>query len=742
MNNISSRLGTPPRFFPAEIDRATADRVELGSLVSDLWRRRSMIVLAVILGGLLAYLAVSRIEPVYSARASFMVDPSRVQLLNADDVVTNPLPDNRLLDSQVAVLQSNLLLEEVIAGFPSDRLAVFDPPDAGPSMRDVVRGQIRALLGMDGSADAVADPLLSPEERWMRRMVGAFRAATDVWREGESYIFNVSVSTGNPELSALMANALVRTYIDQQVRERRASVRDANAFLEDRVAMMSAAVQEAEAAVDEYRAREIADNGVSPGIVEQQLRDLSTQHTLAAADLAAAEARYDQITAVIDEGGISAAADLLTSPFVDALRTQVSELIREDAVLATRVSADHSSRLAIRNQRDLVETELSAEVTNIVGTLRNEMDVARIRTASIGQSLSDLEARLADVSQTTLELRQLERQAAAVRDSYGSLLTRLNETRPVAELQSAGARVVERAVIPGAPSGPRKGLFTALGAAAGFAIALILVFLSVASRPGFARAGELERAAGLPVPAALPGKGRRQPRALLASLRKAPHQPLANGLRRLRGSLFAADGALGASPGGRSLMVTSSVGDEDAISVALGLAHLEARAGRSVVVVDLELHDPRLARALQVRHDPGLAEVLRGAARPEEATAPVPSDGFHLLALSTSDPDLVDAVDPARMADVMAALGDRFDLVVIVAPPVLRAVETLTLAPPVDRTLLVVRQNRTPRGAVMDALRLLRGAGAGPIHLALTMADARAEDRVHGRDAARRHAAA
>lgn len=751
MVNVPSNPAKPPDYSPVGPVADSVERVEVGSLLSDLWRRKSYILLATIVGAALSYAAISRLEPTYTARASFMVDPSRVQLLTADEVVTNPVPNERLLDSLVAVLQSNLLLEEVIAGFAPGRIASLDPATRPPSVLAQARGEVRAAaraglerVGLLEGADAPAGAsLLSEEERRMRRLVGAFRAATSVWREGESYIFNVAVATGDPELSALIANAVVRTYIDQRMQERRSSVRSANAFLEDRVASTAEAVAAAEEAVDAHRARQIAENGVSPEIVEQQLRDLSTHLTLASADLAQAQARYDQITTVIDEGGIAAAAELLTSPFVVSLRQELSELARADAELATRVSAVHPNRQRIANQRALVAGDLSAEVRQIVGTIRNDMDVARIRVDSIRDSLLRLEGRVSEMSRATLELRRLERQAEAVRNSHGALLVRLNETRPVEELQAAGARVVERAVIPGGPSGPRKALFTALGATAAFAASLLLVFLAVVSRGGFMRPSELEQAAGLPVLAVLPRGRWRRPRGMLKSLRRAPYQTFADRLRRLRGAMLPTARGGGAARRGRTLLLTSSVGREGVTSTALGLAHLEARTGRSVVVVDFDLRRTRLSRDLRHRSGPGLGEVLRSTAALEDAVGQVSSESFDLLTLARPDPDLVDAIDPGRIHDLLERLGESYDLVLIDAPPVLRMAETLTLAPLVDRVLLLVRQGITRRGAVQETVRLLRGAGAHSVHGVLSIAGDEAEGwSSHAADAGAVHGAA
>lgn len=685
-----------------------------------------------------AYALVSQITPRYTSRASVMLDPRSVQVLSSDDVVSDLTLNNPLLDTEAAVLRSNLLLEEVLQGFDPARLARFDPANAPATFRTRLRGRfdagvdwVKTAAGLEtGPAEeSVAPALMTPEERRLRRLVAALRESMTVWREGQSYLISVAVETEDPELSMLLANAVVRVYIDRQVEQLSASVRGATGFLSERVSEMRGAVETAEAAVEDYRVDQLASGGMSPEAMAQQLLDLSTQIALARADMVTAEARFDQIQSVIDAEGFAAAAELLSSPFVLSLREQKSSLEREEADLATQFGPEYPERQRLRASVALINEELTREVGKIVGTLRNEVAVARLRTDSLQSSLAALESRSADMSRASLELRQLEREAEAARASYQAMLVRLNETRSIEELQRADARIVERAVVPGGPSAPRIMLFTAFGGALGFSAALIIAFLLAVMGRGFSSSAQIERATGLPVTTTLPQGPWSNLRGMLKSLRLAPYQNFTERLRQTRAVFkFRPDGNRA-----RTIMVTSSVPGEGKTTTAVALAHLEGLAGRSCVLLDFDTRRSRLAKELGYAPAGGdLADYVRGTHGLAEVVHADPVRGFDLITTRRPVPQLADQAVPGRIHEILKELSERYETVLIDTPPLLMVSDSMALVPAADVLLLLVKQNSTRQQAVMESVRRLSEMGAQSIRISMSMADPRSEEDAYG----------
>lgn len=727
MNEGPSTAAPPAPSFRNEPGRAVGpdDGMEVRRLIGAIWARRWVIIFCGLIGGIIAYGLIAQVTPRYLARASVMLDPRNLQVLTADDVVTDVTLNNPFLDTEAAVLRSNMLAEKVIASFPPERLTAIDPASRAPTLRDRLGG----LVG-NGAMATPPDPS-TPQgaARQLRRLTTALRQSMRVWREGQSYLINVSVETTDAELSMLLTNAIVAQYIDDLADQRSETVRSATVFLTERVESLRGQVEAAEAKVVDYRIRQLAESGLSLQTIEQQEVDLGTQFVLARSDLATAEARYRQIDNVIQADGFNAAADLLSSPLVLALREELSSLQRQEADLATALGPDHPDRQRLRASMGRITDELASEVRKIVAALRGEVDVAQIRVDTIQESLSETESRAAAMARSSLGLNQLEREAEALRVNYQAMLSRLSETRSIEELQRAEARVVERAVTPGAPSAPRVLLFTALGISGGLSFGLILAFLLTISGRGFTSPGQIEAATGIPVLVALP-LGRWRDRAtMIRSLARLPYQPFAERLRQLRASLMFSAGR----EASKVVLITSSVPGEGKTTVAVGLAYAEGLAKRSCVLLDFDLRRSPLAREMGYAPAKGdLADLLAGTCTLDEALGGNAELGFDLLTVRAPRPDLVDEIQPEAVTALIKALGARYSTVVIDSTPVLAVADALMLVREADETLLLVKAASTGRQAVVSSARQLEEAGAHAMGIGLTMTDPRFEDSSYG----------
>ncbi|SLN53357.1 Tyrosine-protein kinase ptk [Roseivivax jejudonensis] len=713
------------------------DRIELRSLFLLIWRRKSAILAVSLAGMIVAFALVSQVTPRYSAAARVMLDPRTVQVLDSDDVVSNLTLSTAVLDTESAMLRSTSLLERVIAGMEPAALTRFDPANQSPGLideaKDAVAGALSALMaavGLDrAAAGAPARPQLDPETERLRRLTGELKRNLRVWREGESYMITVAVTTQDPALSAAFANGITEAYIAGQIEQRGATVRGATDFLTGRVAEMRGALEEAEAAIETFRSGQLAESGVSLETLEQQLLDLNSQLALARADLASAQSRYDRIASVISTDGIEVAAELLSSPLVISLREDLLELRREDADLATALGPEHPDRQRLRASIGLVSDDLAAEVRKIVATLRNDAEVAEIRVQSLRDSLGEIETRLIEMSRDTLALRQLEREAEAVRTNYAAVLDRLNETRSVEELQRADARIVERAYPPIQPSEPRLMLFTALGGSVGFMAGLVLVFVLAMSTVGFRGSGQIEQATGLPVVASLPRRRWRTVKGMLRALHADPYQAFAERLRALRTTLkLHAEGRAI-----RTIAVTSAVPTEGKTTTAAALACIEAMAGRRCIVLDLDTRRSVLAREFRYAPPGGdLADVLAGHAPLQDAISPVPGENFDLLTVRAPAPQLLEQVGLARLKSVLAVLRDSYDTVIIDTPPVFLVADALAIATVADTVLMAVKESSTRRRAVTESAQQLVEVGARSVALVMTMVDPQEQKDTYG----------
>jgi capsular exopolysaccharide synthesis family protein len=270
-----------------------------------------------------------------------------------------------------------------------------------------------------------------------------------------------------------------------------------------------------------------------------------------------------------------------------------------------------------------------------------------------------------------------------------------------------------------------------LGMLAGLGLAFLWEALDTRVRTAESVAEHL----GLSLLARLPAPPRRfagQNRLLMLD---EPNDEQAEAFRMLRTNLEFAN----LDRGARTIMVTSALQGEGKSTTVSNLAVALARAGRHVVLVDLDLRRPSLHRFFDLGGRPGLTQVTLGRATLEEATLRVDLDGrggnlaeingrvpgaLEVLGTGPLPPNPGEFVGTRALQDVLAQLASRAHLVLIDAPPLLSLGDALALTAKVD-ALFVVSRLKVVKKALIDELkRVLETCRAHKLGFIVTGANA------------------
>lgn len=161
----------------------------------------------------------------------------------------------------------------------------------------------------------------------------------------------------------------------------------------------------------------------------------------------------------------------------------------------------------------------------------------------------------------------------------------------------------------------------------------------------------------------------------------------------------------------RFILVSSALPGEGKTFTTLNLAFSMAREHDiSVLLVDADIPNPQISRALGVQEEPGLMDALRDDTQdPESFVLGTDIPGLDLLPAGTSGEGAAELIASARMAQVAARLSLRNPrrLVLLDSPPVLASSEARALLHIPGQVILVVRSGQTPRQALQDAIALV-----------------------------------
>jgi polysaccharide biosynthesis transport protein len=162
----------------------------------------------------------------------------------------------------------------------------------------------------------------------------------------------------------------------------------------------------------------------------------------------------------------------------------------------------------------------------------------------------------------------------------------------------------------------------------------------------------------------------------------------------------------------RTLVVTSALAGEGKSTAAVHLAGQFARLGLRVLLIDADLRKPSLHRLLNCACNRGLSQYLIDGARPPEVFQVAAQPNLTLLPGGPLAPNPAELLAGPRMASLLGVAAERFDLVIVDAPPVGGLADAPLLASMSIGTLLVVEADKTHRRAVAAALKRLAFARA------------------------------
>jgi len=170
------------------------------------------------------------------------------------------------------------------------------------------------------------------------------------------------------------------------------------------------------------------------------------------------------------------------------------------------------------------------------------------------------------------------------------------------------------------------------------------------------------------------------------------------------------------------IMVTSAEAGEGKTVTCLNLAFvLAGRRECRTIVMDCDLRKNKIASLLRAGSGPGVADVLRGTARLEEAMKPtVHPNLFFITAGHAGRGEAGELVGRPELQDITTQLRRHHDYVLLDTPPINSVSDASMLGQAVDEALLIVRMNRTRRESVDKAIKLLDAVNVKLAGLVLT----------------------
>ena len=703
-------------------------------ILRQLWRRKLLITGVTILMAGVGIAAVTLMSPRYTAEARVLLGVQDRKVTNVQSVLEGLVPNDSNIRSEAFLISSRSMARQVGYRLALDKSPAFNPflaPE--PTWTDKLHPgymigiakdwaleQKNALFGDETTDSKPADEKneAAARQAYMWKTIeNKLLYRVEATPLNRSHVVSITAEFDDPTLSAEVANAFSRVYVESQRIEKQKAADQANTWLDTQIKDLQAKVIDAERNVETYRREHDLYSTKSDTVIGQQLAALNQELIAAERSKVQAESKLDQAQSLTGRNsGFDNLPAVLQSPLIVNLRGRQAGLEGEAADLSAKYTSKHPEMRNIRAQISDINGKIEAEIDRIVGSLENEVRIATNQYESIRTRLAELKANMGSSNTEQIELRQLEREAEASRNMLESLLQRSKETANQSDLSRANAEIISMAAPPNGPSFPPSTLIVLVSVLAGFGTGVLIALLLERLDQTFRTTDEIEEITGLPALAVIPSIKKTWAQRMDHVVRQ-PNSTYTNAVRSLAAHL-----AFSNSKGhlSRVVMFTSAVPGEGKSHTSCSYAQLLANDAISVILVDADWRQPTQHTNFGQRRRSGVLDLLQGKARLEDVVYRDAKSGVDVLFAGKSQDANSLSVSLTRFQQLINGLTMKYDIVVLDTSPLAVTPEMLHLARAADCVVFNVKWGSTPRRVVTNELKHLMRTGANVEGIALS----------------------
>jgi len=648
-----------------------------------LWvlRRSRWKILPFIATAVICTLIVSkRLTPIYESTVTVDVDRRVPTGIIGQEAAQSTLNDaDQFLATQVKLIQSDAVLRPV-----ADRY----------HLRPVAEGSDQPTLRQDA-------PVV------LRNL--------KVTRPPNTYLLQISYRSPDSRLSADVANAVARSYVEHTYEIRFRSSANLSTFMEKQLDELRAKMERSSAALAQFE-KEL--NLINPAdktnILSARLLQLNTDYTNAQTERMKKEAAFHSVsTGTLESAQASAQGEALRR-----LAERLNDAEEKFATIRTLYGVNHPEYRKAQAQVSEVHQQFDDTRAAAVRRADVEFREGANRERMLKGAVDETKADFDRINARSFEYDARRREAEADKKLYEELVTKIREAAINAGFQSSTVRLADNArpayqpVFPNVPLNVGLAFLFSTLLAVGAAILADTLDSAVRDSEQVVRVARAEVIAGLPRVKMWNGglAQRDNPSGATGVV-----STFEEAIRSLRTSIL-----LGSFDRPmRSLMITSATPAEGKSTIAAHLAIANAEQKRKTLLIDCDLRRPSIDHKLGLKSDLGMTSVLLNGLHWRAAVVEYPgSPSLSVLPAGNVSRRAAGLIGGA-LPQILEEAAAEYDMVIVDSPPVLGFPEPLEMGAVVDGVLVIALAGKTDRKALASVISIFKRLRANVIGVAL-----------------------
>ena len=311
----------------------------------------------------------------------------------------------------------------------------------------------------------------------------------------ESSVVEISFKGADPRFAAAIANAFADEYQKITVQLKTEPAKKASSYFNEQTRQLRDTLEAAQARLSKYQQEKgivsLDNNRIDVEL--SRLSDLSAQ--LVAAQAATMEGTARQAAA----GSALTSPDVANNALIQTMRANLAVAEGKFADTSQRYGRNHPQYLAAKAELDKVRGELDGAIGTVSRSMGSNAQVLRQRETELREAVAAQKTRVLALNRARDELGVLLKDLDSAQRAFDAASQRFSQTRIEAQSEQSDISLLNPAVAPTEPAGPRVLLNTLVGFLAGTILGVGLgLLLELLNRP-LRSAGDVKDMLGIPV---------------------------------------------------------------------------------------------------------------------------------------------------------------------------------------------------------------------------------------------------
>lgn len=498
------------------------------------------------------------------------------------------------------------------------------------------------------------------------------------YAKNSSTILRITCSTPIIQEGIDVVNALISFYNQDIIADKNRSAMQTEAFILDRLVLISGELKDVENRLEEYRR-------------VNNITDLSAQAQMSLAKKSNTEGQIAEVVAqqkIINsvESAISKQDDYAHIPQI-VEDSELSSLIdgynRKVSQLERQKQSSTEDNPIIKSMQD----DLAREKSRIFQNIQSAKANLAVKHSSISAMDSRSAGQLANLPPIDKGLQEIFREQQVKVNIYTFLLQRREEIALQKTLATPTARLIDNPLGKG-PVAPRKMTIYGISILIGFLVPALLIFLKRLIFPIFKDKDDVERVSNVPILGEICLAGKNEGNLVVG---ENVSTSIAEMFRLVRNNMqFALTGN-----DKKVILVTSSLSGEGKTFIASNIALSFALTGKKTVVVGMDIRRPVLARLFGLNNDGGVTTYLSGNCTDimEYTYKSEANDNLYVIPGGPVPPNPNELLLGKNIALMFEQLKKQFDYIIVDSAPIGVVSDSYLIVPYADMELYIARAN-------------------------------------------------